>query len=53
MLGQVLQYVSREGQASDQDDVIFSQLERTLRSMLDASLQVGEPSFDQIGFIYR
>ena len=50
LLGQVLNYVT--GKMASQDDVEL-QLDRTLHSMLAASLDVETPDQDQITFIYR
>ncbi|KAH8648021.1 putative fungal-specific transcription factor [Tricladium varicosporioides] len=49
LLGQVLYYVS--GDSAIHDDV-WMQLDRTLQSMLTASLEVETPDTDQITFIY-
>lgn len=50
LLGQVLQHVSSESAAHDD---IWIQLDRTLQSMVSASLNVDQPDHDQIAFIYR
>ena len=51
LLGQVLQHVSRASPL--QDDGLWIQLDRTLQSMLTASLNVEVPDHDQITLIYR
>jgi len=51
LLGQVLQHVSSPSALQDGD--LWIQLERTLQSMLTASLNVEIPDHDQITFIYR
>jgi len=51
LLGQVLQHVSSS--SALQDDDLWTQLERTLQSMLTASLNVETPDHDQITLIYR
>lgn len=50
LLGQVLHHVSSD--SAHQDDV-WIQLDRTLHSMIAASLNVDLPDYDQITFIYR
>ncbi len=50
LLDKVLDYVS--GSMANHDSVEM-QLDRTLHSMLAASLDVKSPDQDQIGFIYR
>ena len=50
LLGQVLHHVSND--AALHDDV-WIQLDRTLQSMLTASLNVESPDHDQIAFVYR
>jgi hypothetical protein len=50
LLGQVLHAISSD---SAVDDDNWIQLDRTLQSMLAASLKVGVPDNDQITFIYR
>ncbi|EED14623.1 fungal specific transcription factor, putative [Talaromyces stipitatus ATCC 10500] len=49
LLGQVLLHLSSD---SVEDDNVWMQLDRTLQSMLAASLDVDVPDDDQIGFIY-
>jgi hypothetical protein len=48
LLGQVLKYLS-----GPVDDVLEMQLDRTLQAMVVASLEVEDPDYDQITFIYR
>lgn len=50
LLGQVLHHLSRD---TAEDDDVWIQLDRTLQSMLAASLDVDVPDDDQIAFIYR
>lgn len=50
LLGQVLHAISSD---SAVDDDNWMQLDRTLQSMLAASLNVDLPDNDQITFIYR
>ena len=50
LLGQVLQHVSGESKVHDD---VWMQLDRTLQSMITASLDVDTPDNDQISFIYR
>jgi len=50
LLGQVLRYVSSGVTLEDEVGV---QLDRTLYSMLHASLALENPDYDQICFIYR
>ncbi|KUJ08129.1 putative fungal-specific transcription factor, partial [Mollisia scopiformis] len=50
LLGQVLQNVSRD--STNDDDDGWMQLDRTLQSMLTASLNVPSPDYDRITFIY-
>jgi hypothetical protein len=50
LLGQVLQYLSSE---ADVHDNAWVQLDRTLQSMITASLDVESPDDDQIAFVYR
>lgn len=49
LLGQVLEYVSSD---SKNHEDIGIQLDRTLQSMLAASLAVDSPDYDQITLIY-
>ncbi|KAI9706240.1 MAG: hypothetical protein M1820_004815 [Bogoriella megaspora] len=49
LLGQVLENVSSESVSRDN---VWVQLDRTLQSMLNASLDVRSPDYDQISFIY-
>lgn len=49
LLGQVFNAVSSD--ATDSEDT-WLQLDRTLQSMLTASLELREPDYDQITFIY-
>ncbi|KAG4415810.1 hypothetical protein IFR04_011044 [Cadophora malorum] len=48
LLGQVLQYLS-----GPVDDEVEMQLDRTLQAMVTACLEVENPDYDQITFIYR
>ena len=50
LLGQVLTYVATE---PDADSDVSVQLDRTLHSMLTVALNVDEPDYDQITFIFR
>lgn len=50
LLGQVLHHISSE---TAEDDDVWNQLDRTLQSMLAASLDVEVPDDDQIAFVYR
>lgn len=50
LLGQVLDSVSRDWTRGDND---WIQLDRTLQSMVTASLEVELPDYDQIAFAYR
>ena len=50
LLGQVLHHLSSN---TTEDDDVWNQLDRTLQSMLAASLDVEVPDDDQIGFVYR
>lgn len=50
LLGQVLHNVSS---GSANDDNVWIQLDRTLQSMVAASLNVDFPDYDQITFAYR
>lgn len=50
LLGQVLHYLSSD---TDEDDDVWIQLDRTLQSMLAASLDFEVPDNDQIAFVYR
>jgi hypothetical protein len=50
LLGQVLHYLSDEEQSRDNG---WIQLDRTLDSMITASLNVDLPDYDQITFVYR
>jgi hypothetical protein len=50
LLGQVLRHVSSDCATNDE---VWIQLDRTLHSMLAASLSVDSPGYDQITFIYR
>lgn len=50
LLGQVLHYVSNN--TGIHDDA-WVQLDRTLQSMVAASLDVDSPDYDRISFIYR
>ncbi|KAF7912691.1 uncharacterized protein EAF01_001712 [Botrytis porri] len=49
LLGQVLNHVSG---ASSHDDELWMQLDRTVTSMLEASVNVENPDCDRIAFIY-
>jgi hypothetical protein len=61
LLGQVLEHLSSLPSDSSMDvdddhhhdDDIWIQLDRTLQSILAAALNVDEPDYDQIAFIYR
>ena len=50
LLGQVLHHVSNGANCNDD---VWIQLDRTLQSMVDASLNVDPPDHDQIAFVYR
>lgn len=50
LLGQVLHHISSN---SAMHDNVWVQLDRTLESMIRASLNVDSPDFDQIAFAYR
>lgn len=50
LLGQVLRHVSSDVALHDN---VWIQLDRTLQSMLAASLDVENPDNDQISFVYR
>jgi hypothetical protein len=50
LLGQVLHHVSSDS-AIHED--VWIQLDRTLHSMITASLNVDHPDWDQITFVYR
>lgn len=50
LLGQVLLHLSND---SVENDDVWIQLDRTLQSMLAASLDVDVPDDDQIAFVYR
>lgn len=50
LLGQVLQHLSNDTAG---DDDVSIQLDRTLQSMLAASMDVEAPDDDQIAFVYR
>ena len=50
LLGQVLQLVSGDSAIHDS---VWMQLDRTLQSMVAASLNMDFPDHDQISFIYR
>lgn len=50
LLGQALQYASIESEANDDGWV---QLDRTMQSMLNASLEIDEFDYDYIAFVYR
>ncbi len=50
LMGQVLHHVSSD--TAIHDDV-WIQLDRTLQSMLTASLDMDLPDHDQISFVYR
>ena len=50
LLGQILQDVSSDSALHDN---VWIQLDRTVQSMLAASLEVDPPDFDQIAFVYR
>ena len=50
LLGQVLHHLSSD---SAMRDDAWIQLDRTLQSMIAASLNMDSPDYDQIGFIYR
>jgi hypothetical protein len=50
LLGQILHHLSSE---TGEDDDVWIQLDRTLQSMLAASLDVEVPDDDQIAFVYR
>ena len=50
LLGQVLHYVSNDSAIHDN---VWIQLDRTLQSMIAASLNVDSPDYDQITFVYR
>ena len=50
LLGQVLHLASSD--SSTVNDVRI-QLDRTLRSMISAALEIDIPDYDQISFIYR
>ncbi|KAF7936172.1 uncharacterized protein EAE98_002391 [Botrytis deweyae] len=49
LLGQVLNHVSGD---SSHDDELWMQLDRTITSMLEASVNVENPDCDRIAFIY-
>lgn len=50
LLGQVLRHLASD--TAIRDDA-WIQLDRTLQSMIAASLNVDSPDYDQISFIYR
>ncbi len=50
LLGQVLHHLSSDSAVRDD---AWIQLDRTLQSMIAASLNVDSPDYDQISFIYR
>ena len=50
LLGQVLHHLSLDPAVRDDG---WIQLDRTLQSMIAASLNVDSPDYDQISFIYR
>ncbi|KAJ5970091.1 uncharacterized protein N7479_000009 [Penicillium vulpinum] len=50
LLGQVLHHLSTD--LTGEDDV-WIQLDRTLQSMLTATLNIDRPDYDQITFVYR
>ena len=50
LMGQVLHYVSSDSAIHDD---VWMQLDRTLQSMVAASLNVDMPDHDQITFVYR
>lgn len=50
LLGQALQHLSSD---SAMRDDTWIQLDRTLQSMITASLNVDSPDHDQISFVYR
>ena len=50
LLGQVLHHVSSDSASNDD---VWIQLDRTLQSMVAASLSVDLPDYDQIAFVYR
>lgn len=50
LLGQVLNHVSGD---SSHDIELWIQLDRTVYSMLEASVNVENPDCDRIAFIYR
>jgi hypothetical protein len=52
LLGQVLHHLASDDDDDDNSEV-WSQLDRTLQSMLAAALNIDRPDHDQITFIYR
>ena len=50
LLGQVLRHISSDSTSRDDN---WIQLDRTLQSMIAASLNVDPPDDNQISFIYR
>lgn len=50
LLGQVLEHITSDLTVQDN---AWMQLDRTLQSMLTASLDVDLPDYDQITFVYR
>ena len=50
LMGQVLHHVSSDSAIHDD---VWMQLDRTLQSMVAASLNVDLPDYDQITFVYR
>jgi len=51
LLGQVAAYLSNEAQAHHDESWI--KLDRTLDSMITASLNITDPDYDQNAFVYR